>query len=271
MSLFDLSGKVAVVTGSTKGIGLGIAREMAAAGARVVVASESQDDCDAVAAELNRDYGRGAEIAKALAFDLTDLASVEAFAAKAPTLFGGLDILVCNAAVMAWPGPPEQTPPAVFDQLLSANIHHNYRLCIGVRAAIAARGGGSIVLIGSGAGLSPHPQFVSYSVAKAGVAHLAWNLAQAMAPDGIRVNCVAPGLIRSFTTLSLMGDDGLAQAGQSIPLGRVGRPEDIAGAVIFLASTAGAFVTGETISVDGGTSRLTVEANPLTAGIGART
>jgi len=271
MSLFDLSGNIAVVTGSTKGIGLGVAREMAAAGAKVVVASESQDDCDAVVAELNRDYGKGAEIAKGLAFDLTDLASVEAFAAKAPSLFGGVDILVCNAAVMAWPGPPEQTPPEVFDQLLSANIHHNYRLCIGMRAAIAARGGGSIVLIGSGAGLSPHPQFVSYSVAKAGVVHLAWNLAQAMAPDGIRVNCVAPGLIRSFTTLSLMGDQGLAQAGQSIPLRRVGRPEDIAGAVIFLASTAGAFVTGETIRVDGGTSRLTMEPNPLTAGIGPRT
>ena len=263
MSLFDLSGKVAVVTGSTKGIGLGIAREMAAAGARVVVASESQDDCDAVAAELNRDYGKGAEIAKALAFDLTDLASVEAFAAKAPTLFGGLDILVCNAAVMAWPGPPEQTPPAVFDQLLSANIHHNYRLCIGVRAAIAARGGGSIVLIGSGAGLSPHPQFVSYSVAKAGVAHLAWNLAQAMAPDGIRVNCVAPGLIRSFTSTKTMGEAGVDAMGGTVPLGRAGEPEDIAGAVIFLASRAGSYVTGETILVDGGRVRLVATPDAL--------
>lgn len=265
MALFDVSGKIFAVTGSTKGIGRGIVNELARAGAIVVVSSRKQDECDAVADELNREFGGGKVIARGLACDLASLDSVRAFAAAAPGLFGGLDVLVSNAAVLAWFGPAEKTPPEVFDRMLTANIHHNMQLCLGVREAIAARGGGSIILIGSGSGEVPMPDILSYSVTKAGVAHLAWNLAELMIGDGIRVNCVVPGLIRSFTSTRQMGEDGLAAGGKNIPVGRVGEPEDIAAAVIYLSSRGGSFVTGETLVVDGGRSRLKAAPDNVTA------
>jgi NAD(P)-dependent dehydrogenase (short-subunit alcohol dehydrogenase family) len=264
MSLFDLTGKVAAITGSTKGIGLGIAREMAAAGAKVIVSSRHAELCDEVAGQLNAEFGKGEVIAKGLPCDLTSIESVERFAAEAPTLFGGLDILVSNAAVLSWAGDPAETPPEVFEQQLTSNIHHNFRLCMGLRGAIAARGGGSIVLIGSAAGANANPIILSYSVAKAGVSHLAWNLAELMAPERIRVNCVSPGLVRSWSSTKALGEAGLEAGGKMIPLGRPGEPEDIAGAVIFLSSRAGAYVTGETILVDGGRSKLTVGTDALT-------
>jgi len=263
MSLFDLTGKIAAVTGSTKGIGLGIARELAAAGARVIVSSRDAAQCDELAGRLNAEFGKGAVIAKGLACDITSLDSVEHFAAEAPRLFDGLDILVSNAAVLSWAGAPAETPPEMFEQQLVGNIHHNFRLCHGVRAAIAARGGGSIILIGSAAGSDAIHGILSYSVSKAGVEHLAWNLAQLMASERIRVNCVAPGLIRSFTSTKTMGEAGVDAMGGTVPLGRAGEPEDIAGAVIFLASRAGSYVTGETILVDGGRVRLVATPDAL--------
>jgi len=257
MSLFDLSGKVAAITGSTKGIGLGIAREMAAAGAKVVISSRDGPLCDRVAADLNRDYGKGEVIARGLACDLGDLKSVEAFADQAPKLFGGLDILVCNAAIFPYVGPPENTPPDRFDAILCGNIHHNYRLCQGVRAAIASRGGGSMIMISSASSSRPLPITLAYAVAKAGLEHLALCLAQEFVGEKIRVNSVIPGLIRSHGSSASMGDEGLATAATSIPLRRVGEPADIAGAVIYLASAAGQHVTGERILVDGGYTRVT--------------
>jgi len=267
MSLFDMTGKIAAVTGSTKGIGRGIARELVAAGARVVVSSRNQAQCDEYAAELNREFGKGAEVARGIACDLGSLDSVKAFAEAAPKAFGGLDVLVSNAAELAWFGSPENTPPEQFQRVLNANIHHNMHLCTGVRQAMAARGGGSIVLIGSAAGAGSMPVILSYSVSKAGVSHLAWNLAELMAADGIRVNCIAPGLIRSYSSTEQMGDEGLNASIPSIPLGRIGEPEDIAGAVIFLASRAGSFVTGETIIVDGGRTRLQGKEDSVTANV----
>ena len=256
MSLFDLSGKVAVITGATKGIGLGIAEEMAAQGARVVVSSRDAALCDKVAGELNGRFGKGQEIARGLACDIDSLQAVEAFARDAPGVWGGVDILVCNAAILPYIGPSAQTPPELFDRLLTRNIHHNFRLCQGLRGTMQARGGGSMVLIGSEAGHAASPLVLAYAVAKAGVAHLARCLADEMAQDRIRVNCVAPGLVRSASSTDTLGDAGLAAAAAIMPLMRVGEPRDIAGAVIYLASEAGSHVTGETIIVDGGRSRL---------------
>lgn len=264
MSLFDLGGKVAVVTGATKGIGLGIVRQMAAQGAKVVVSSRDQALCDEVAAALNREYGKREEIARGLACDLDDRERVEAFAAEASKVFGALDILVCNAAILPYIGPSSQTPPELFDRILTRNIHHNFRLAQGVRAAIAARGGGSIIFIGSAAGLSPQPYTVAYAVAKAGVSHMALCLADEMADERIRVNCVAPGLIRSYSSTETLGGAGLTAAVANQPLHRLGEPEDIAGAVIYLATAAGQHVTGQTILVDGGRSSL----SPRGGGVG---
>lgn len=256
MSLFDLGGKVVAITGATKGIGLGVAKELAAQGAKIVVSSRDAAACDAVAVDLNTRYGRGETLAKGLACDLDSLQQVEAFAAAAPKQFGALDILVCNAAILPFIGPSAGTPPELFDRILTRNIHHNFRLCQGVRPAIAAQGGGSIILIGSEAGLSSSPLVLAYGAAKAGVIHMALCLADEMAGERIRVNCVAPGLTRSYSSSQTLGDALLESSAQRMPMHRIGEPQDIAGAVIYLASQAGSHVTGQTILVDGGRSSL---------------
>ena len=251
MSLFDLGGQVAVVTGATKGIGLGIAHELVKAGAKVIVSSRSQTDCDALAAEL------GAGVARGIALDLEKLDDIEPFAEAAVAAFGGVDILVCNAAVLAFVGPAPKTPPQLFDRLLKTNIHHNFRLCEALRPAIAARGGGSIALIGSGAGHGAAPFMLAYGVSKAGLSHMARCLADEMAGEAIRVNCIAAGIIRSKASERMWRDEALlAATSATIPLQRIGEPEDIAGAVIFLASRAGSYITGETILMDGGKTML---------------
>jgi len=268
MSLFDLTGKIAVVTGATKGIGLGIATQLAAHGARVVVSSRTQADCDALASELNARFGAGGDIAKGAVCNLDKLEDIDALAKTARAAFGGVDILVCNAAALAFIGPAPATPPDVFQRLLNTNIHHNFRLCEALRGDIAARGGGSIVLIGSMAGHSASANILAYGVAKAGVAHMARCLADEMAAQNIRVNCVAPGLIRSHASTPVWSNETVLDTiVGAIPLQRIGEPEDIAGAVIFLASAAGSYVTGETIIVDGGRTMLSPPTRGVTGGL----
>jgi NAD(P)-dependent dehydrogenase (short-subunit alcohol dehydrogenase family) len=261
VSLFDLTGKVAVVTGATKGIGLGVAEEMAAQGAKLIVSSRDQALCDQVAADLDARYGKGQQIAKGIACDIDDLGSIARLAKTAPEAWGGVDILVCNAAILPFIGPSKDTPPELFDRILIGNIHHNFRLCQALRPQMAARGGGSMVLIGSEAGHTSSPMVLAYAVAKAGVAHMARCLADEMAGEKIRVNCVAPGLIRSYSSSKTLGDDGLAKIGAGLPLGRVGEPKDIAGAVIYLSSEAGSHVTGSAIIVDGGRAYLSTQGS----------
>ncbi|MCK9544101.1 MAG: SDR family oxidoreductase [Novosphingobium sp.] len=256
MAMFDLGGRVAVVTGATKGIGLGIARGFAQQGAKVVVSSRNRADCEAVANALNREYGKGECIAQGLEFDLGDRDGIQAFAADAAAAFGGVDILVCNAAVLWYTGPSAQTPPDLFDRILTVNIQNNFRLCQAMRPFITARGGGAVTLIGSGTAHSSSPLVMAYAVAKAGISHMALCLAEEFAPDGIRVNCVAPGLIRTPAAAATVGEAGFDYAAQIAPTGRIGEPEDIAGMVVFLSSDAGGHVTGETLLVDGGAARL---------------
>jgi NAD(P)-dependent dehydrogenase (short-subunit alcohol dehydrogenase family) len=256
MALFDLTGKVALVTGATKGIGRGIAEQLAAHGAKVIVSSRDQAQADEVAAAIDAQHGKGEVVAKGLACDMNDLAAVGRLAQSAHAVWKSIDILVCNAAVLAFIGASQDTPPELFDQLLSTNIHHNFRLCQAVRKDLARRGG-AIILIGSVTGHTASPATLAYGVSKAGMAHMARSLADEMAAERIRVNCVAPGLIRSFASGKVWRDaDRLKVAEAGIPLGRIGEPEDIAGAVIFLASDAGSYVTGTTIHVDGGRSFL---------------
>jgi NAD(P)-dependent dehydrogenase (short-subunit alcohol dehydrogenase family) len=269
-SLFDLTGEVAVVTGATKGIGRGVVQQLAAHGARVVVSSRNQAEAEAVAAELNAEFGAGEIIAKGAACDLDKLNDIEQFAMFSREAFGRIDILVCNAAALAFIGPASSTPPDVFERLLNTNIHHNFRLCEALRGDIASRGGGAIVLIGSLAGHSASPNLLAYGVAKAGVAHMARCLADEMAGENIRVNCVAPGLIRSFSSRPLWRNEQMLKASEAgIPLRRIGEPDDVAGAVVFLASRAGSYVTGETILVDGGRTRLSPPRIASGADLGA--
>ncbi len=257
MSLFDLSGKIAVVTGGTKGIGRGVVERLAEHGARVIASSRDQVACDAVAAELNERYGSGQEIAASIACDIDSLEQIDHLATASAERWGGIDILVGNAAILPYMGQSADTPPELFDRILTSNQHHNFRLCQAVRGSMAQRGGGRIVLIGSASGHMPSPTVLAYAVAKAGLAHLARCLADEFAADRITVNCVAPGLIRSFSSKPLWEDEAvLGAVTASIPLGRIGEPDDIAGAVIFLASAAGGYVSGATIPVDGGRTTL---------------
>ncbi len=255
MDLFDLTGKVAVVTGSTKGIGRGIAECLAAAGAQVIVSSRSQADCDRVATELNAAHpGTGCYGA---ACDVADAASITAFVAAVERRSGGFDVLVCNAARMPKLQPFGEVADDEFLAQFDTNVVKALRLCMQAAASMRRRGGGSIVLIGSRTGLTPAPQQLAYSCAKAAETHLARNLAAHLAPDNIRVNCVSPGLIRSDAS-SVVFDNPVALAAfeRDIPLGRGGEPREIGGAVAFLASAAGAYVTGATIPVDGGVVNL---------------
>lgn len=257
MSLFDLSGKTAVVTGATKGIGRGVVERLAEHGARVIASSRDQAACEAVAAELNERYGSGQEIAAGIACDIDSLEQIDHLATASAERWGGIDILVGNAAILPYMGQSADTPPELFDRILTSNQHHNFRLCQAVRTSMAGRGGGRIVLIGSASGHLPSPTVLAYAVAKAGLAHMARCLADEFAADRITVNCVAPGLIRSFSSKPLWEDDAVLGAiTAGIPLGRIGEPDDIAGAVIFLASAAGGYVSGATIPVDGGRTTL---------------
>ena len=222
------------------------------------MSSRDGAECERTADELNQRYGNGRKVSRGVPGDLARLADVQRLAEEAVSAFDGLDILVCNAAVMPFMGNSADTPPDVFDKILTVNIHHNFRLAQAVRRSMRERGGGSIVLIGSATGHMPMIQTMAYSIAKSGVAHMVRCLADEMVVDNIRVNGVAPGLIRSAASTPLWSDPQLLEESvRDIPLGRIGEPEDIAGAVIFLSSAAGSFVTGSTILVDGGRVLLT--------------
>lgn len=261
MTLFDLTGKNAIVTGATKGIGRGVVERLAEHGARVVVSSRDQQACDAVAGELNERYGKGQEIACGIACDIDSLNDIEHLASAGAERWGGIDILVANAAILPYMGASADTPPELFDRILTSNQHHNFRLCQAVRGSMAERGGGSIVLIGSASGHTASPGTMAYSIAKAGVAHLARCLGDEFAPYKIRVNCVAPGLVRSFSSKPLWEDETILEGvTRDIPLKRIGEPDDVAGAVIFLASAAGSYVSGVSIPVDGGRVQLSASA-----------
>ena len=262
MPLFDLKGRVCLVTGASKGIGRGIAERLAEHGARVVISSRNQKDCAKVAGELNAHYGKGEAIAFAAAADLRDLSSLDAMVARVLKHWGRIDTLVCNAAVMGYHGASIDTPDAAFQDLLTSNIFHYFKLCHMVAPQMKARRDGAIIFIGSGAGLMATPEVLAYAVAKAGEAHLARCLAAEFAPFNVRVNCISPGLIRSEASRPIWEDaQRLRDNAAFIPLQRMGEPDEIAAAVIFLAGPGGGFTTGITIPIDGGAAALG-HANP---------
>ena len=251
MNLFDLSGKVAIVTGATKGIGRGIAEGLAASGASVVVSSRNQAECDVTSAELSSAYP--GTNCYGVRCDVSDTHSIRTLIDAVCARSGGIDVLVCNAARMPRLVPFGETQDEEFLAQFDTNVVKTLRLCLWAAESMKQRGGGSIVLIGSRTGLVPAPQQLAYSCAKAAETHLARNLAAHLAADDIRVNCIAPGLIRSDSS-SVVFDNPAALSAftRDIPLGRGGEPQEIGGAVAFLASAAAGYVTGVTIPVDGG-------------------
>ena len=249
MSLFSLEGKVALITGSTKGIGKAIAHRMAEQGAKVVISSRNQDACEEVAAEL-----RGQELeAIGVACNINYQEQLENLAKTASSEFGTVDILVCNAALNPFFGPSQEIPDEAFDKVMHANIGSVHRLCKLVIPGMAEVGGGAVIIVSSIGGLKGTDALGAYSISKAADMQIARNLAVEWGPKNVRVNCIAPGLVRTDFARALWENPEIYEATVSkYPLRRIGEPDEIAGAAVLLASDAGSFTTGQTIVIDGG-------------------
>lgn len=245
MSPFDLSGKVALVTGSTRGIGLAIAEALIAQGARVVISSEDTADTARVAGELGM---------PGCACDVADDAALAGLVDFTAAELGGIDVLVCNAGITGQGGPFADLDMDDYARVMGINLRSQVVLCNLALPQMAARGGGAAVLISSLSGLRGNGRINAYALAKAGVAQLARNLAVEWGPGNVRVNAISPGFIATEFSKPLMANEAFMtrRMGQT-PLRRPGTPDDVAGAAVFLASQAGAFVTGHNLVVDGGT------------------
>ena len=249
MERFSLKGKTAIVTGSSRGIGRAIAVAYARAGARVVVTSRKLDACNAVVEQLR---GEGLE-AMAIACNISGKEQVAALVDQTEKAYGPVDVLVCNAAVNPYYGPMSGITDEAFSKVMDVNIRSNLWLVNRVAPGMAERGGGSIVIISSIAGLTGSRVLGAYAISKAADMQLARNLALEWGKQGVRANCIAPGLIKTDFAKALWDNpQTLAAALASSPLNAIGDPEDIAGAALLLGSDAGRFITGTTIVIDGG-------------------
>ena len=249
MKLFDLTGKVAIVTGSSRGIGRAIAEGFAEAGARVVISARNEAPCEEVAAAIR---AKGGE-AMAVTCRISDKAQIENLVAQTRQAWGGVDILVCNAAINPHYGKLEDLTDQVFERMMTNNVLSNLwlaKLCV---PDMKTKREGSIIFISSIGGLKSSTVIAMYGVTKAADIALCRSLAAEWGPEGVRVNCVAPGLVVTDFARALYEDpERRAKREAETPLRRLGQPEDIAGAALLLASKAGAFITGQTIVVDGG-------------------
>ncbi len=251
MSLFDLQGKVAVVTGSSRGIGRAIVERLAEHGARVVVSSRKLAPCEDVAAAINARHGEGR--AMAVAANISSKQDLQHLADETVRAFGQIDVLVCNAASNPYYGPLAGISDDQFRKILDNNIISNHWLIGMVAPAMRARKDGAIVIVSSIGGLKGNAIIGAYNISKAADFSLARNLAVEFGADNVRVNCIAPGLIKTDFARALWENPQTLQASNArTPLGRIGEPDEIAGAAVFLAARAGAYVTGQTLVVDGG-------------------
>jgi NAD(P)-dependent dehydrogenase (short-subunit alcohol dehydrogenase family) len=247
---FDLTGKTAVITGSSRGIGKAIAEAMAARGANVVISSRKQPACDAVVEGINA-LGVGKAIA--VPASIAEKEDLERLVATTLDAFGKIDIVVCNAATNPHFGPMQDISDAQFEKILRNNIMSNHWLVQMTAPAMRERRDGSIIIVSSIGGYRGSTGIGAYNVSKAADFQLARNLAVDFGADNVRVNCIAPGLIRTEFARAIWEDEANQKVALSgTPLGRIGEPEDIAGAAVFLASAAGRYVTGQSIVVDGG-------------------
>jgi NAD(P)-dependent dehydrogenase (short-subunit alcohol dehydrogenase family) len=247
--LFDLRGQVALITGSSRGIGRAIAERMAEHGARVVISSRKQEACEAVAGAIR---ARGGE-ALVVPCNIGRKDGLRALVDRTVAEWGGIDTLVCNAAVNPYFGPSSGIPDEAWDRIMGSNIRSNHWLCSMVLPGMAERGNGAVIIVSSIAGLRGTATLGAYGISKAADMQLARNLAVEWGPRGIRANCIAPGLVRTDFARALWEDpDNLRRRTRDTPLRRIGEPDEIAGAAVFLAAPAGRFMTGQTMVIDGG-------------------
>ena len=250
-SLFDLTGKVAIVTGSSRGIGRAIAERMAEHGARVVVSSRKAAACEDVAKAINTKHGEGRAIV--IPANISSKDELKRLADETRQKFGQIDILVCNAASNPYYGPQQDIPDDAFQKILTNNIVANHWMISNVIPEMVKRKGGAIIIISSIGGLRGSPVIGAYCISKAADMQLARNLAIEYGAHNVRINTIAPGLIKTDFAKALWDDpETLKRSTAGAAMKRIGEPDEIAGAAVFLASKAGSFTTGQTIVVDGG-------------------
>ncbi|MFZ4606048.1 MAG: SDR family oxidoreductase [Caulobacter sp.] len=250
-TLFDLTGKVAIITGSSRGIGKAIAERMAQHGAKVTISSRKAGPCDEVAAEINAAYGAGTAIA--VPANISSKEDLQRLVDETKKAFGKVDIVVCNAASNPYYGPLAGIADDQFRKILDNNIISNHWLIGMVIPEMIERKDGAVIIVSSIGGLRGSPVIGAYNISKAADFQLARNLAHEYGKHGIRVNCIAPGLIKTDFAKALWDNpETLKRSTETVPLRRIGEPDEIAGAAVFLASAAGTFMTGQAIVVDGG-------------------
>lgn len=251
MELFKLDGQVAVITGSSRGIGRAIAERLAEHGAKVVISSRGAAACEEVAGSINARYGDGRAIV--LPANISSKADLERLVSDTQRQLGRIDIVVCNAASNPYYGPMHGIGDAQLRKILDNNIVSNHWLIQFAVPQMIERRSGSIIIVSSIAGLRGNAIIGAYGISKAADMQLCRNLAVEYGPHGVRVNCIAPGLIKTDFARALWEDAAmLARRTETTPLRRIGEPDDIAGAAVFLAAPASAFMTGQTMVIDGG-------------------
>jgi dehydrogenase/reductase SDR family member 4 len=262
-SLFDLSGRIALVTGSTRGIGKSIAEELARAGAKVCISSRKAESCEEVRSELEK---KGFEV-MAKACNVSRKEELQALVDATLAKWGGLDIVVANAATNPYFGPLTGLPDDAFDKIFANNVKSTLWLAGMTLPGMAQRGkepgnqsgngGGSFIVIGSIGGILANTVIGAYGMSKAADHHLVRNLAAEWGPKNVRVNAIAPGLVKTEFARALWEDEKRrSEREQATPLRRLGEPRDIGGIAVFLASEAAAFITGQVIVADGGVTIL---------------
>lgn len=247
--LFDLSGKVALVTGSTKGIGRAVAEALAAYGAKVVVSSRKEDKCQEVADAIAADGGDALPVP----CNMSRLDDIRALVDKSLEHFGRIDVLVCNAAVNPYYGPMLDVTEDAYDKIMNTNVKNNLMLCNMVLPQMAERKDGSVILLSSVGAMKGHDKIGIYNISKAADLQLARNLAVEWGTHNIRANAICPAVVKTDMARALWDTPDAEETAKTMyPLGRFGEVEDIAGAAVYLASKAGAWTTGQGIVVDGG-------------------
>ncbi|MGJ4932374.1 SDR family NAD(P)-dependent oxidoreductase [Bradyrhizobium sp. HKCCYLS2038] len=247
-----MSGKVAVITGSSRGIGRAIAERLAQHGSKVVISSRNATSCDQVADTINARHGAGTALS--IPANISLKSDLQHLIEEATRRLGKIDALVCNAASNPYHGPMSGLPDAAFRKVLENNIVANHWLVTMVTPQMIERRDGAIIVVSSIGGFKGSDVLGAYSISKAADVQLARNLAVELGKYNIRSNCIAPGLIKTDFARALWEDqENLKRTEERNPMGRIGEPDEIAGAAVFLASRAGSYVNGQTIIVDGGT------------------
>jgi NAD(P)-dependent dehydrogenase (short-subunit alcohol dehydrogenase family) len=251
MSLFSLAGKVAIVTGSSRGIGRAIATRMAEHGAKVVISSRKPDSCAEVRDAINAAHGKDSAIS--IPANISSKDDLKHLVEETTRQLSRVDVVVCNAASNPYYGPLGGIGDEQFRKILENNVIANHWLINFAVPQMIERRDGAIIIVSSIGGLRGSPVIGAYNVSKAADFQLARNLAVEYGPHNVRVNCIAPGLIKTDFARALWEDPRMLQHRTgSTPLRRIGEPDEIAGAAVFLASQAGAFMTGQSLVIDGG-------------------